>query len=842
MRNWQAAPALLAIVVPMAAVPLYGAGRALRPVVDLEHEPLLVVANGEESEIPAQAIADASGFDPARCLVVLRETAGAQVTVRMTPQVPAPAPPNPGRAFVLSAGERRLVRLGDEFDATDLSGNDVLVEGMRGGGRVAVSLLCGEGADATTLSDERLDEAMPAATTGVRPVRRRLARLQTSSAALIDQAVAAGTLDRETGLVYKTFAQFGDARLPAQYRGDDAYVFDSLQLDDVIAALPTMSPAHQALVQPYLIQPAYQGSWASGPASVRATVPQAQPSCNPFDTNWSWVERPGGSVRVWFRPTEDNGVLAQSVLDAVEDYIWGKLAGVMTGHVPLFDDGESCNGGNLTVDIYLVESAGDPGITIPYHSGGAATPAYIEVVRNTNLRTLLAVVAHELFHAFQYSYSLPSDLMSSDYDWWAEASATWAEDFAYSSANTEWPWASVFIGHPEKPLDYTDASTKREYGAYLVPFYVYHKTGSAAFVGTAWLNCTHQPAVQALDAALPGGFAAIWPEVALHNLNDKPVDQYKTWDRLEASARRIVPDLPVTLSGSPEREYTISYQLPRLSASYSNYDFQYAGTQVRSVVFWNGATFDLEKQAVPVIGPLWNPQPASAAASHGIKVQAVIEIAGQAPKVEDWTGTPYATYCRDMTAERLQHLSIIISNSELTDRSGLVTPPGEQPRLVISNMGCWQWKGTAHYTEVANDDSQTDDVEVTWTRVASQPPPRIQYQPSGGVTVTMGGTCSGGGSFPLSTAGSLLETYNFTPLDSPADRSYKGQAYDATVVNITCKGNPGMTFVGPWFAVLPPNPPQFPFYQASTDGSTLSGSYTAGGSTWTWELHAQSQP
>lgn len=36
---------------------------------------------------------------------------------------------------------------------------------------------------------------------------------------LIDKAIADGRIDAETGLRYKVFALFGDARLPAEFRG-----------------------------------------------------------------------------------------------------------------------------------------------------------------------------------------------------------------------------------------------------------------------------------------------------------------------------------------------------------------------------------------------------------------------------------------------------------------------------------------------------------------------------------------------------------------------------------------------------------------------------------------------
>jgi hypothetical protein len=455
----------------------------------------------------------------------LRETTGREVTVRATPVDEQGAPVDGGRVIVLKPSETRTVHLTETLPPEDLIDRRLSVERIAGTGRAELN--------ASWLTAQEIE----AAGARLHVPRRELSGVPSpTSEELINQAEAKGTIDHETALVYRTFALFGDARLPAQYRGSDVGDSDSLELDEVLAALPTMSATNQALVQPFLTPPAYQGSWASGPASARLPVPEVQPSCNPFARDWSWFEHPGGLVRVWFRISSD-ATTAQAILDAVEGVIWPKLAALMTGHVPLFGDGELCNGGNLTIDIYLVESADFPGITIPYHAGGAPTPAYIEIKRGSNLKTTLSIVAHELFHAFQFSYQLRSDLMSSDYDWWSEASATWAEDYVYPTANLEQSWASVFLAHPEKPLDYVDASSQREYGAYLVPFYVYHKTGSAAFVATSWANCAGEPAVQALDAALPGGFAAIWPEVALHNWNQKPVDQYKT-RRGTASRRR----------------------------------------------------------------------------------------------------------------------------------------------------------------------------------------------------------------------------------------------------------------------------------------------------------------
>ena len=58
----------------------------------------------------------------------------------------------------------------------------------------------------------------------------------------------------------------------------------------------------------------------------------------------------------------------------------------------------------------------------------------------------------------------------------------------------------------------------------------------------------------------------------------------------------------------------------------------------------------------------------------------------------------------------------------------------------------------------------------------------------------------------------------------------------------TCQGQPALVFVGPWFQILPGNPPQIPFSYTSFDGKHMSGSYSpTAGITWQWDLQAQQQ-
>jgi hypothetical protein len=78
---------------------------------------------------------------------------------------------------------------------------------------------------------------------------------------LIDQALARGEIDSETALTYKVFAAFGDPRLPAAYHGDDSQLVDSHILAEVQARYAGLSATTQATLNPFLIPPAYVGSW-----------------------------------------------------------------------------------------------------------------------------------------------------------------------------------------------------------------------------------------------------------------------------------------------------------------------------------------------------------------------------------------------------------------------------------------------------------------------------------------------------------------------------------------------------------------------------------------------------
>ncbi|MGE5234780.1 MAG: hypothetical protein ACM3O7_00340 [Acidobacteriota bacterium] len=779
-----------------------------------QEPPSPVLAAGEEILLPPAA----AGGE-----VELNEVDGHSLVARLTPVGDDGTALDGGRVIVLVAHERRALSVSAVFAAGDLAVMTGLrVEVLEGKGRLALGAPWARMAGATVS----------------RAVRRRLARAERpSSETLIDAAEAAGTLNHETAVLYHVYAIFGDARLPDVYRGDDTGTIDSIYLGNVVAEWNSYSAATQAALQPFLIPPAYQQSFQGVAAGISAL--DSPPSCSPL-SNWDFVENTSGHVRVWFDVDTGDRTVAGVFLLQAENTIWPALQTLMgLQHLPLSDGGFGCNGGSERLDIYLADVPQSTTVPYPLSSGCSNSPVFILLRRSTTA----ALLAHEMFHAFQWSFPLAGCIASPDYRWWAEASAEWVQDYVYPHDQHEHESAKELLFDPKKPLDlYNDPHW---YGAYLLPFFVYRSTGHADFVRQSWENGRTSKAVQALNDALasvgPGDLAKVWPDVALHNWNRAPVDQYTTWDSFPNTLRASSNGATINASALPYSESTLTVDLPHLSATYKH--FVFSGTEISSVAFWNGVTYDLEKQAVPIIGPLWNPQTPNPDAVKGIKVQALYKV-NNVWTQEDWTEKPYALFCRDLAAERLQELVLVISNSRLDDTAGSFKPVGMAPVLWVSGIGCYQWKGTASYTAAVSGGTQNDTVpDLVFTRVASQQPPSIDYLATGNVTVTMGGGCSGGGTVPLSNQLSVLTTYNFLPADSSAVQSYKGQGEETAMVPVTCQGHPGMTIVGPWLAIYPPNPPTFPYFTVSPDGKHMTGIYSpANGIAWQWDLHAEREP
>jgi len=122
-----------------------------------------------------------------------------------------------------------------------------------------------------------------------------------SSVQLIDQAVAAGKISAETGLIYKVFATFSDARLPSQYIGAGIGRDGDGIMDEVVAQARagTLSASAIQTLTPFFVPPDHAGSWyalQSG-ASAQAGAPSA-----PAD--WVGIKTDNNKVWIIYQSTD----------------------------------------------------------------------------------------------------------------------------------------------------------------------------------------------------------------------------------------------------------------------------------------------------------------------------------------------------------------------------------------------------------------------------------------------------------------------------------------------------------------------------------------------------------
>lgn len=593
---------------------------------------------------------------------------------------------------------------------------------------------------------------------------------------LIDKALKSKAIDEETALIYKVYAAFGDPSLPAAYRGDYSLVFDSLIMDEAAERFDKLSPKTQAILRPFFIPPAYPGSWAeryqvgSTPFSalepsfrlmaylgnreqsyqVEPPVPNRPPDLP--KKNWKFLYA-SQQVKVWWQSSRrDDEQKATFIVNAIDNKIWTSLT-VLMGTEPVADVGEAYNGGDDRLDIYLfsLQYLGKySGINIPYPGGCKKWPSYILIRPEAVSEDTLT---HELMHAFQRWYDLAG--ACTDYSWWVEATAAWAEDYVYPKGshnyegtftpNPEHDYGKAFYLAPERSLDTGDG-----YAQYVFPFYLNYEfpAGARNIVQRIWFNDQLYGPLEAIDKALPGGFKEVWPDFVLYNWNRGPHIEYQTWDKIQQGAiARVVANAKTTYDPplfSPaalaetgqngERKYELQLppsssgsgaSLPHLSAAY--YHFKFDDINARSVTFLNGLSYkwyttqqpgdptksvhyDYEHElGVPVIPP------------KGASVQAMIKYEGQPWKVEDWTYRPSYFACRDARAERLEELVIVLSNSNYDKSSAPIRPQGLAPTLLVSNIGCWRWSGSYKHVEHANgmveyNEKHTIEATFVWER------------------------------------------------------------------------------------------------------------------------------
>ena len=621
-----------------------------------------------------------------------------------------------------------------------------------------------------------------------------------SSEELIEQALADGEIDEETALVYKVYAAFADDRLPDLYRGDDSRVRDSAVMRRAVEGFEALSPEAQAILRPFLLPPSAPGSWlelreSGHTKSSGDDRPDLDGEAAPGQQaiQWGKVVAVEGKVKVWYqeRHSDTDLINALWLSDRIELDIYPKLQGLMQR--PLLSDAAyPHHGDDGALDIYLVHNLGAMGQTISYGSC-ARVPSFVQI--DTTKGGQQYTLAHEMMHVHQFLFNF----CGKDTDWLGEATAVWAEDHVYPGGQSEHEFADNYFWDTERPLE--QGGLDRQYGAYVFFFFLTRALGDPGLIATIWQDGESRDSLEAVNTAIPGGFASAWSDFAIRNWNEPPEDSYRRWDALTKKAQ-VTEATSVLRPG--KLEIDLSGGIEHLAIEY--YRFYFPADNARMVYFFNGLNYELSEEEIDETvdaiqirdgSRVYDWSPVTDESQEGAEVQALFKIEGdQQWRVEDWTEKPVVSFCRDSTAERIEDLVIVFSNHKHEPRDNRAEPQELNPILYASNIGCWKWEGESEFVGDIEADGEvhgeyTVKIEnAIWERQQQQEEgsyPYVNYELTQGAwSMTWDWTdpnCtgSGSGSGALDPAIGVMHTFQGV-LSGPSSRRYQGMAVSTAEV------------------------------------------------------------
>lgn len=572
-----------------------------------------------------------------------------------------------------------------------------------------------------------------------------------TSVQLIDAALANGSISNEQALIYKMFAEFGDLRLPAEFRGAPSPNLDSRIVEEVARVLPTLSAQTQALLQPFFILPVYEGSWAALRASESASattgvqargmrvmaaaeIAAADDNCvygrtSSFDTLVT------AHTNIHYRaatPGTDPATqvdhvrglrTAQIVARYIEDILTAEST--LFGRTPPSDAGidSGCNGGDGALDITIVPSSwwlndfsngSTRAITMAYSGVCGPRPSHIlmralSAYLDPNLdsqgvteKQVRDALAHEVFHTIEFGYSHATGNCA-DYAWLGEATANWVIDHVYpdDSAATSSSFYRAEQGYAagymykehSKPIDQAgvpgDADKTNGYSDYVFLFYLAQAQG-AGTIRSIWDATTSQDSIGALKAGVPD-LSESWHRFALTAWNDYQrgqKDQFHDWDQLEWGMKKAL-DTPFQSSPRPTEVKLEGQSSREIELLQSASD----GSIPRLSFYYDYLKFTDETVRSVTLERLH-----AGGGSDQLKIRALLKINGQWSE-EDWSDpndedNVFKTYCRDEHDEHIEEMVIVYSNGD-PERPSPPIRISQRPKLSFSNVGCHGWTGTS---------------------------------------------------------------------------------------------------------------------------------------------------
>jgi hypothetical protein len=521
-----------------------------------------------------------------------------------------------------------------------------------------------------------------------------------TSEALIAQALADGEIDYETSLLYRAYALYDDPRLPDEYRSPLFDLHDAMELFGEIDTHPGLSQGLLDAIAPFRARPA-------DPISIFSSSPQVDAATGSPLPTWVSKTAAGGLARVWMKdgPNAD----AQLATYANETTrVWGQLPGLI--RYPLPDTlGDPAVNPDSAIDLYFV----DIGATDQRRAGcrldpskpecafnsdgytervaprsGQTAAGYVVIDAATPGDALTATIAHELFHAGQFTYDAWDSM------WLMDATATWGEFRVLQklgvARDEPYSYLPTFFKELDKTLTRDPPEVEGQprdlnrYGSWLYFYFASMEKGDG-IVSQIWESAAPpgEQGAKAVDEKLK--FDTYFDDFTVRNWNEKPPLKTAYRDK-DDTFPDYKPSTVSTYFASPDEE-SLSIGLEALSAYYGTFQFD---ASVHKIVFDNK----------------W-------AGVEDFHVWGIVKIGNEWKEPEDWTDVSKKEWCRDDPEQNVTELVIIVSNSNMTSS---ITPP-EDAVVEGKARGCTGYAGTvtAVWTEDFEDASGYDRMRAEIT-------------------------------------------------------------------------------------------------------------------------------
>ena len=528
----------------------------------------------------------------------------------------------------------------------------------------------------------------------------------------IDDAVTAGRITAHQGLVYKVLLMHDQSKVPAEFQGSlnaprVGNEGSSGFIREAVDGFSEMNQAEQDMVLPFLMPPAYRDAGKHDRTiesfgALDGDVPAPLPA-----TNWAYTDSPVTNIRVWY--AQDNSAdqeLAQLVKTIMSEEIVRKELNLMNKelmsdvgrHYSLDARGNKIywgNGGDGKFDIYLSPLASENyASAFPYpvervpNIGCQARPSYMVVNTRRDwtgkMNMLRGSLAHEFFHAIQFSYNRKGACQ--EYDPIDEGTATWAEDYVFPKGNSEHEYFRFFENGDMSLIGGT-------YGTWTFFYFMTHTYGTD-LIRALHAGMQSSGPYDALNSVLPGGFKKQWPEFVRLNWNHHPLegDSFTDWDGFDWVPGRGAPDerlhIPpidtetVAIKENGSYQFKMSLDLAPLTRTYYRFEF----------------TTDSNVHSVSIENPLAYMQ------DYGSFRVMVRYADSRKWKVEDWIdGGEDREICLDKKDERIEEVVLMYSNFRHEADAPRIQL---EPSLRATNLGCNEYVGRAKTTvEISGNNS-----------------------------------------------------------------------------------------------------------------------------------------